>query len=78
MSNLHTTTTHPGSSLAIVSALFRGGIDSVASLGNVMLAWSHRYEERRRLAEMPDYLLRDLGINRAEADHEASKPFWKA
>ncbi len=33
--------------------------------------------ERRRLGELPEYRLRDLGITRAEALAEADRPFWK-
>ena len=33
--------------------------------------------QRRQLAQLPDYLLKDIGINRAEALEEAGKPFWK-
>lgn len=34
-------------------------------------------EQRRRLAQMPDYLLKDMGITRAEALNEARKRFWE-
>ncbi|MEM7178813.1 MAG: DUF1127 domain-containing protein [Pseudomonadota bacterium] len=33
-------------------------------------------EERRRLAEMSDAQLDDIGITRAEALREARRPFW--
>ncbi len=33
--------------------------------------------QRRQLAKLPDYLLKDIGINRADALKEADKPFWK-
>jgi uncharacterized protein YjiS (DUF1127 family) len=36
-----------------------------------------RWRERRRLEEMTDRDLRDMGITRHEALHEASKPFWR-
>jgi uncharacterized protein YjiS (DUF1127 family) len=32
--------------------------------------------ERRRLAEMDDRTLRDLGLTRAEACREFSRPWW--
>ena len=31
---------------------------------------------RRQLAELDDRLLRDIGIDRAKARHEAAKGFW--
>ncbi|UPW17341.1 DUF1127 domain-containing protein [Agarivorans sp. TSD2052] len=36
-----------------------------------------RRKTRKHLASLPDYLLKDIGINRNDALHEASKPFWK-
>lgn len=36
-----------------------------------------RRKTRKHLAALPDYLLKDIGVNRSDALHEASKPFWK-
>lgn len=33
--------------------------------------------QRKQLAQLPDYLLKDIGVSRADALHEANKPFWK-
>jgi uncharacterized protein YjiS (DUF1127 family) len=33
--------------------------------------------QRRALAALPDYLLRDVGLRRSEADVESAKPFWR-
>ncbi len=38
-------------------------------------AW-HRYRSRALLAQLDDYMLKDIGVTRAEAQLEASKPFW--
>lgn len=38
--------------------------------------WHERAGQRRRLAELDDYLLKDIGVTRAEARMEAEKPFW--
>jgi uncharacterized protein YjiS (DUF1127 family) len=35
-----------------------------------------RARQRRQLSQMPDYLLKDIGISRADAMQEADKPFW--
>jgi hypothetical protein len=41
------------------------------------LAWCYDASiQRRRLAELPDHRLVDLGISRTEAEAEASRPFW--
>ncbi|MEL7202491.1 MAG: DUF1127 domain-containing protein [Pseudomonadota bacterium] len=34
------------------------------------------FSERRRLADMPDHMLKDLGITRGQADAEARRPIW--
>jgi uncharacterized protein YjiS (DUF1127 family) len=42
--------------------------------------WAERRGQRRALAELAafPYLLRDLGLTRAQAMHEARKPFWQS
>ena len=42
------------------------------------LVWLERVRQRRHLAELDDRLLRDIGLSRAEVEHEISRPFWKA
>jgi hypothetical protein len=39
-------------------------------------AWSERRRQRLRLQELDEWMLRDIGITRAEADAEVRKPFW--
>lgn len=38
-------------------------------------AW-RRYRSRTLLAQLDDYMLKDIGVTRAEAQMEANKPFW--
>jgi hypothetical protein len=45
-------------------------------LGLVLSAWAERGRQRRRLGELEDGLLQDIGISRSEADTEARKSFW--
>lgn len=40
--------------------------------------WYERSRQRSHLVELPDYLLRDIGVTRAEIEIEAAKPFWRA
>lgn len=47
------------------------------SLFGELSAVSHRMRERRRLRQMDDHLLEDIGLTREVADREASKPFWE-
>jgi len=54
-------------------------LSSLASLAAAALdGWSERAQGRRRLAALDDRMLADIGISRADAEREASKPFWRA
>lgn len=44
---------------------------------DALLVWQDRASERRRLAELDDRMLHDVGIDRATADAETFKPFWR-
>ena len=42
--------------------------------------WIDRSRQRSQLgelAELNDYLLKDIGVSREEAMREAAKPFWR-
>lgn len=39
-------------------------------------AWQ-RHRSRRELLRLSDCMLKDIGISRADAQWEASKPFWR-
>jgi uncharacterized protein YjiS (DUF1127 family) len=39
--------------------------------------WGERARQRREFRELPDYLLRDIGLSRCDAEREARKPFWR-
>ena len=40
-------------------------------------AWMERSRQRRTLANLSDYMLRDIGVSRVDAWREAEKPFWR-
>ncbi len=42
------------------------------------IAWLDRVRDRRHLASMSDAMLKDIGVSRADAAHEAEKRFWQA
>lgn len=44
---------------------------------DAMFAWEDRVRERRYLGALDDRLLHDIGVDRASADAEAAKPFWR-
>jgi len=53
-----------------------------ASIVSRALAWlaeaGRRYRTRHALATLDDMALKDIGLNPADADYEANKPFWRA
>jgi uncharacterized protein YjiS (DUF1127 family) len=42
-----------------------------------LVTWQERGRQRRHLASLDDYLLRDLGISRSDVYAELRKPFWE-
>jgi uncharacterized protein YjiS (DUF1127 family) len=42
-----------------------------------LLTWLERRRERRALLELSDHMLKDIGVSRADAWAEGSKPFWR-
>jgi len=41
------------------------------------LSWQYRAHERAHLMALDDRMLRDIGLARADVEHEAAKPFWR-
>jgi uncharacterized protein YjiS (DUF1127 family) len=44
---------------------------------DLVLAWHERARQRRQLQSLNDYMLKDLGLSRADVEGEAQKPFWR-
>ena len=38
--------------------------------------WLRRARERRDLGSLDDYMLKDIGVSRADVEFEAQKHFW--
>lgn len=51
--------------------------DVVVRTRRTLHAWAERQRGRRALASLDEANLRDIGITRADAVFEASKPFWQ-
>ena len=54
---------------------------AVAGLALLPLTWLRRIRDRRqlmRLMEQPEYLLKDVGLQRDEIVRESIKRFWMA
>ncbi len=52
----------------------RGLVERIAE---TLLLWHERARQRRRLLQLDDRMLKDIGVSRADAVREASKPFWQ-
>ena len=58
-----------GRALALVAGTVAIGVEALVIRAEVR-------KSRRQLAELDDRLLRDIGLDRGAARHEASKGFW--
>ena len=55
-------------------AMRAGGL--VSRVVEKALYWRDLARGRRHLATLDDYLLRDVGLSRADVEREYRKPFW--
>jgi uncharacterized protein YjiS (DUF1127 family) len=46
-------------------------------LFDVLVRWQERVRERQNLASLSDAALRDIGLSRADVEHESRKSFWQ-
>ena len=58
----------------VIGESLRGLILSASALPQL---WYERHRQRRHLARLDERLMRDIGIDRATAEFEISKPFWR-
>lgn len=49
----------------------------VVTLALTVAAWELRHRSRKQLNSLSPALLRDIGLDRAQAMAEAAKPFWR-
>ncbi len=49
----------------------------MASLLRYILTWSERVRQRRALLALDDWVLKDIGLSRADVMRESDKPFWQ-
>lgn len=60
-----------------IAGAIDGGRAVATDIAALCAGWHTRAEQRRHLAELDDHILADIGIDRARALEEASKPFWQ-
>jgi Uncharacterized conserved small protein len=49
----------------------------VLRVATLAALWSERHAERTRLLSLDDRMLKDIGLSRADAWSEGSKPVWR-
>ncbi|MCO7571109.1 DUF1127 domain-containing protein [Pseudomonas chlororaphis] len=49
---------------------------SLSGLWRRVMRWHELGRERRMLAGLSDAALKDLGLTRADVEHERVRPFW--
>ncbi len=72
-----TLTRTPVPGLHDLARLGAGLTSALPALWETLLTWQERASQRRHLASLEDRMLKDMGISRADAEREASKPFWR-
>jgi len=65
------------SARAIVDTLNEVTNAKPTTITGMIKMWVSRFKQRRSLANLPDHLLKDIGISRDAALEEACKPFWQ-
>jgi uncharacterized protein YjiS (DUF1127 family) len=73
--------TRPQSSAPVTKASvlrIMAGVAARALWGmlDTVLTWQENARQRHALLALDDAMLKDIGISRAQAEHEGSKPFW--
>ncbi|HEX6979784.1 MAG TPA: DUF1127 domain-containing protein [Alphaproteobacteria bacterium] len=51
--------------------------DVLIRVADRIVSWHERARSRRALLALDDRALRDIGVDRATADWEGSRPFWQ-
>lgn len=46
-------------------------------LADTVQVWFERNKSRRELRGLDNRILHDIGLSRYDAEHEATKPFWR-
>lgn len=60
------------------AATFGGMVrTTVVRAVGLVLTWQQRARERRQLASMDEYGLKDIGLTKVDIMREADKPFWQ-
>ena len=77
--------TESKSSLPAGGRLLAGAFEAVANpvdagisrLFDHLFTWHQRARERQALDQLDAHMLHDIGLSRADVEHEVRKPFWQ-
>ena len=53
-------------------------VNPITALLRLLSCWHDRWVHRRKLEQLDDDNLRDVGLTRSDIRRESSKPFWRA
>jgi uncharacterized protein YjiS (DUF1127 family) len=62
---------------AVRNPLGRALLRLLLGAARPLMTWQRRLRDRDYLQRLPDYLLRDIGLDAEDARQEARKPFWR-
>jgi uncharacterized protein YjiS (DUF1127 family) len=67
------------SSLAAAFVAFANPVDTaIARAFDQVFTWHQRVRDRQALDQLDAHMLHDIGLSRADVEHEVSKPFWQS
>lgn len=55
-----------------------GLLATVHSLNETFTSWQARTRQRRELAQLDAWTMRDLGLSESDIQRETDKPWWQA
>jgi uncharacterized protein YjiS (DUF1127 family) len=67
----------PSAFLASLRAAVSVVTGNIWKIAETTQPWFERWRQRQALMRLDDHLLKDIGVSRADADLEGTKPFWK-
>ena len=62
---------------SVRNPLGRGLLRLLLAVSRPLVTWERRMRDRDYLQRLPDYLLRDIGLDAEDARREVGKPFWR-
>ena len=62
---------------SVRNPLGRGLLRLLLTVARPLTTWQRRLRDRDYLQRLPDYLLRDIGLDADDVRNEARKPFWR-